>query len=369
MTLSKPHRESFCVNRIALINPTKFLGNLLLSGQHIQHLAHWCAEQEIELLLVLDANFRDLFEPVFAGEGVRFVYYPRQALLPGARTWAGVSAWLTCVREIRAFKADLAFNIEEDSVCHRLTHFSGASRKVSSTGERYRFGFDQVLDIPRHGRPAGEESIWFVVRDVLQAVLQTQGLPTLTRPQYPDMRALESALPESGAPVDARPLAVLHAGASKAYKKWPAVHFAELANHLVARGYRIGLIGAGSIDAEVNSQVVAGLGVQREHCVDYCDRLDLQQLAALLKAADLMVGNDSGPSHLASALGVPGVVIFGPTDIGIWRPLGCQTAVLNNKQICQTDCTRHFCRSGFACLETITPQDVMNGLDSISSTS
>lgn len=369
MTLSKPPRESVCVKRIALINPTKFLGNLLLSGQHIQHLAHWCAEQKIEVLLVLDANFRDLFEPVFAGEGVRFVYYPRQALLPGARTWAGVSAWLTCVREIRAFRADLAFNIEEDSVCHRLTHLSGASHKVSSTGARYHFGFDQVLDIPRHGRPAGEESIWFVVRDVIQAVLQTQGLPTLTRPQYPDMRALESALPESGAPVDARPLAVLHAGASKAYKKWPAVHFTELANRLVARGYRIGLIGAGSSDAEVNNQVVAGLGVLREHCVDYCDRLDLRQLAALLKQADLMVGNDSGPSHLASALGVPGVVIFGPTDIGIWRPLGRHTAVLNNKQICQTDCTRHFCRSGFACLETITPQDVMNGLDSIISTS
>ena len=357
------------MNRIALINPTKFLGNLLLSGQHIQHLVRWCAAREIELLLVLDANFRDLFEPVFAGKGVRFVYYPRQALLPGARRWAGVSAWLNCVREIRSFKADLAFTIEEDSVCHRLTHLSGAARKVSSSRARYRFGFDQVLDIPRHGRPAGEESIWFVVRDVLQAVLHAQGLPTLTQPEYPDMRAVKSALPESLAPDDVRPLAVLHAGASKTYKKWPAVHFTELAVRLIAQGYRVGLIGAGTSDAEVNHQMVAGLGMQREYCVDYCNRLDLRQLAALLKRAALMVGNDSGPSHLASALGVPGVVIFGPTDIEIWRPLGRHTAVLSNKQICQTDCTRHFCRSGFACLETITPQDVMSGLDSISRTS
>ena len=40
--------------RIALINPTKFLGNLLLSGQHIQHLVSYCADEGIELLLVLD---------------------------------------------------------------------------------------------------------------------------------------------------------------------------------------------------------------------------------------------------------------------------------------------------------------------------
>lgn len=153
--------------RIALINPTKFLGNLLLAGGLMQVFCQACRQQGTALLIVLDESFRELFADAFPGAEV--VYYPRRSLNRGV-SLNGIRLWVDCVRQIRAFDADLAFTIEEDSVCHRLTHMSGARRKISSTVHRYHRGFDLVLDIPRRGRTAGQESIWYSYREVFSAL-------------------------------------------------------------------------------------------------------------------------------------------------------------------------------------------------------
>jgi len=58
--------------------------------------------------------------------------------------------------------------------------------------------------------------------------------------------------------------------------------------------------------------------------------LSVWQAAALLSRADLYVGNDSGASHLAGAVGARGVVLFGPTQPQQWRPLGGALSVLQN---------------------------------------
>ena len=354
--------------RIALVNPTKFLGNLLLSGGLIQQLASWCAATDRQLLLVLDEGFEGLTEGAFPG--VECVFYPRKALLPGAPRWAGIKAWLRCVKQIRAFHADLAFTIEEDSVCHRLTHFSGARCKVSSTVHRYHWGFDHVFDIPRSGRDAAETSIWFSVRDVLLAL----GVPVSGPPAYIQL-ALHSA-PESRADFlrnlgldPAKPLLLVHAGASKTYKQWPIAAFASVVDSALAAGYQVALIGAGKADQTINQQLLgllkAGKAEGTLACQDLCNRLCLVALAHLMQHAVRIIGNDSGPSHLASALGVRGVVIFGPTDIEIWRPLSPVTQVLEHKSVCAAHCSRHHCEYGYRCLSSISPDEAVSNLELI----
>lgn len=361
------------LRRIALVNPTKFLGNLLLAGGLIQHLGRWCVSQNIELLLVLDAGFEDLVAEAFPG--VRLVYYPREALLPGATGWQGIRAYLQCVKQIRAFAADLAFTIEEDSVSHRLTHFSGAQFKVSSTNQRYGMGFDRVLAIPRSHRAADQAHIWYSFREVLLAL----ELPVPAQPAYLEFPPilpsddLCTRLLAMGLSVD-KPMAVLHAGASKIYKKWPVEHFVALAASIRARGFQLALVGAGEQDTQVNIHIMKALAdrcsaepsmqakldkPEAPVCVDLCNRLSLAELAMLLSRTDLMIGNDSGPSHLASALGVRGAVLFGPSDADIWRPLGSQTEVIDNKAVCAGDCTRHHCKSDYLCLRTLTPNMVI----------
>lgn len=371
------------VQRIALINPTKFLGNMLLAGGLIQRLCTWCREQDKQLLLVLDESFEALFKDAFPG--AQLVFYPRKALLPGSPRLAGIRAWLACVRAIRAFRADLAFTIEEDSVCHRLTHFSGAAYKVSSTVHRYHWGFDQVLDIPRSGRPADEASIWFSVRDVFRAL----GFPTadsiagtaasFTGQEQPSYMRLTPAAPNAtlqqqlstlGLSLDRQqhPVLLLHAGASKPYKQWPVQRFAELASLALQAGWQPVLIGAGAADQAINQQVQAALLAASaphgtaQQCVDLCNQLSLPALASLMSVSTAMVGNDSGPSHLGSALGLPGVVIFGPTDLGIWRPLAEHTRVLERKSLCRSECSRHHCAAGYQCLSDIQASQVFEQL-------
>lgn len=369
------------LTRIALINPTKFLGNLLLSGQYIQYLAAWCQAEGCSLLLVLDNRFEGLFAPAFQADNVQICYYPRQALKQGKIPWQGMRQWWQCLSAIRKFKAELAFTIEEDSVAHRLTHLSGAEVRVSCSESRYHFGFDAVLDIQRQGRAMDSASIWHVTGDIFRSL----GLPVPDHMSYPHLNLAESSQSGNSQPgnsqleshkgdkpsnITAEPKTepkrsvVMHAGASKRYKQWPVANFIALARDIVGQGYQLILIGAGPVDARINASICQAVGAtphstNHGQCIDLCNQLSLVELAGTLKNAYFIIGNDSGPSHLGSALGVPGVVLFGPTDLGLWRPLGENTAVLHHKELCQNDCTRHHCRSGYACLKEVTPGEVM----------
>jgi ADP-heptose:LPS heptosyltransferase len=352
-------------SRIALINPTKFMGNLLLAGGLIQRFAGYCRAEGIKLLLVLDDNFRLFPGPLFELDEVTVVYYPRSQLVAKTSRLTATAAWLACVRQIRRFQADLAFTIEEDSVCHRLTHLSGAECKVSCTTQRYHFGFDEVLDIQRLGRAAGETSIWYAYRDVFRAL----GFPMPDTPGYMDLSGFRGFTPALEMPASRNPIALLHAGASKVYKQWPIENFAALVRLLAARGFYIVLAGAGVRDKLINAAILQAADCTDDQCLDACDKLNWAQLAALMQSASLMVGNDSGPSHLASAMGLPGVVIFGPSDAELWQPLASVTRVISKRNLCQTDCTRHHCLVQRRCLSGISADEVAAALDQLKSAS
>lgn len=350
--------------RIALINPTKFLGNLLIAGGLLQALAADSRRRDVQLLLVLDQRYRPLLEQAF--EGVEFVWYPRSELLrPGhPRAWR---AWWRCIRRIRAFGADLAFPIEDDSVAHQLTRLSGARRRVASSTERHPFGFHEVLAVRRDGRRTPESHIWFSYREVLERLGLAAALPE--DPCYIRLPEIEpacvpepdgEAVPGPGTGRMAR--IVLHAGATKDYKMWPLAHFAGLAKALVKRGNRVILIGAGRVDAEANRTIMAQAGGAARGMVDLCGRLSLPELAGLLRDADAVVGNDSGPMHLAGAVGTPGVVVFGPTDTKLWHPLAESVHMVENRAACDPRCRRRVCYREYACLQGITPADVLDRL-------
>jgi ADP-heptose:LPS heptosyltransferase len=110
----------------------------------------------------------------------------------------------------------------------------------------------------------------------------------------------------------------LHPGAGGRNKVWPPQQFAALGRAL-ARGSAKLLIIQGPADEEVVKEVVAGLaGIPHLVVQD----VPIATLAALLSHASLFIGNDSGISHLAAALGVLTLALFGPTDPAVWAPRG-----------------------------------------------
>ena len=93
------------------------------------------------------------------------------------------------------------------------------------------------------------------------------------------------------------------------------------------------------------------------------DQLPLPILAAIIKRSDLFVGNDSGITHLAAAIGTPTISIFGPTDPRMWGPRGEQVKILYKKSPC-SPCSFDMRRNCFSqiCLEGVTVEDVICGI-------
>jgi heptosyltransferase-1 len=114
-----------------------------------------------------------------------------------------------------------------------------------------------------------------------------------------------------------RPTCLLGVGAGWGAKRWPAERFGKLAIDLRAMGYDVIVNGSRKEDALPNSVVAASDGAAR---LVVCN---VTGLVALMRRTDLFIGGDSGPTHMAAALAVPTVALFGPTDPernGPWGP-------------------------------------------------
>jgi ADP-heptose:LPS heptosyltransferase len=111
---------------------------------------------------------------------------------------------------------------------------------------------------------------------------------------------------------DRAALVVVHPGASDPRRRWPAPSFAEVAAKAAQDGSQVLVIGdAGEVDlAESVAGLAAAMADEGARIRSVAGQLDLRELAALLRAADVVVANDSGPRHLAQAAGTPTVGIY-----------------------------------------------------------
>jgi len=346
--------------RILLVDPTRYLGNLLLAGALLQQYAAHCAAHKRDLLLVLDESFAELCASAFPG--LRVLYYPRHEL---ARTGAldRLSLYWRFLKEIRRFRADLAFNLEEDTVSTRLVQLSGARFRLGCSPLRQNFGFEHVLPIDYAVRVPGRRHRWYSFQEVFAAL----GLPELL-PSYMNLHINQldngffQKLERLG--VDfSRPVVAVHPGATKPYKQWPEFAFIELCNLLIKNNIQPVILGAGSAEAVRCASIVEGIGGSTStRPVNLCNHLSLRELAGFFMVCAGSVGNDSGPSHLAAAQGLPGVVIFGPSDAEIWGPLGTASRVLQRRDLCAPGCSRRACLADYSCLRGISPTSVVESL-------
>lgn len=117
----------------------------------------------------------------------------------------------------------------------------------------------------------------------------------------------------------ATPFIAIHPGSGSPKKNWPAKNFVQLAKQLDRRVVII----LGEADDEAEKFIRAELPA-----AEIWRQLPLPDLATKLAAAACYIGNDSGISHLAAALGVPSVVLFGPSNADLWAPRGSAVKIL-----------------------------------------
>ena len=162
-----------------------------------------------------------------------------------------------------------------------------------------------------------------------------------------------SLLRAAGARLDRTLVALCPGSTNSRAKRWPASAFAELADRLAAHGSEVVLIGAPE-EAEVTEEV---LGQMQHRPIVLTGRTSLAQSAAVLSVADLLVTNDTGPAHVAAALGRPVVVVFGPTDPVTTRPFSELATVVRKPPEC-APCMLRDCPIDHRCMTAVTAEEV-----------
>ena len=164
-----------------------------------------------------------------------------------------------------------------------------------------------------------------------------------------------------------RPVAALCPGAEYGpAKRWPARHFAALADELAQRGHAVWLIGSEK-DAQFAQEIGA---LSKAACVNLCGKTDLTAAIDLLGCARLVVSNDSGLMHVAAALNKPLVALYGSSSPEHTPPLTLATQP-GTTRIAKLDlecnpCYARSCPLGhFNCMNDLSPQRVLAEIEAM----
>lgn len=161
------------------------------------------------------------------------------------------------------------------------------------------------------------------------------------------------------------PWIVLSPSASCPSKRWSPEKFSRLASELQSRRPGIFLVIGTAEDTALYERMRRSIDIP---LWDLTGRIHLGELAVVLKRAELLISNDSGPVHMASALGTPVVSIFGRKQPGLsytrWRPLGVRSSIVWKDVGCEK-CLAHNCQIHFLCLDALSVKDVMEQVDTL----
>lgn len=154
-----------------------------------------------------------------------------------------------------------------------------------------------------------------------------------------------------------RPLIAINPSARWQTKIWSFKRYAELTDKIVSE-LNVQTILIGSRDDKDRVAQVSSM-MKTEH-INLCSKTTLLQLAALLKRVDLLITNDSGPMHIAAAVGTPVVALFGPTRPKMTGPYGNGHVVIQ-KDISCIGCLKKSC-DDLKCMDAISVDEVFNSV-------
>jgi lipopolysaccharide heptosyltransferase I len=303
------------------------------------------------------------------------VLFARQAYGRPWRDWSSVLDFAGMLAQLRGAKYDLVIDL------HGQIR-SGAFALV--TGAPTRIGFDRprksVLNASRklpeqamgHAWKGAREGAW--VAYTHRIPIPTLDAHAIDRymwlgemlgfgPDEPDFTLPIPAEAEEGVGamlagkgLGGRPLALLTPGTVWETKHWLPENFAAVGRHFIQSGWDVVLAGAPRDRA-----VCAVVARDCDGAVDLCGKTSLPQLASLVRRAGICITNDSGPMHLAAALGTPLVAVFGPTD-PVWvGPYGQARSVVRVGLACSPCYLRKLreCPYDHACMKQVSAEMVI----------
>jgi lipopolysaccharide heptosyltransferase I len=262
------------------------------------------------------------------------------------RRWASPFHWnqlLASIRRVRSLKFDWVIDLQSLA---RSGAFAWLANGALSIGlddarEGARGFYDLVAVRPSFYTHAVD---WYL------ETLRLLGVPVHRNFTWlPERRAIAAAVREKWQ-VGSSHWLILQPGARWINKRWPVENFAELARRLASdlTGLRLAILG-GKEDVALGEMIARAAP---ERCLDLTGKTALQEMVEWIRLSDLMVTNDTGPMHVAAALGKPVIALFGPTEPRRTGPYGQVEHALRLSLLPCVPCLKDTCayEKPFECL-------------------
>jgi heptosyltransferase-2 len=271
----------------------------------------------------------------------------------------GLLGRLRLVRTVRAGRFDLAVLFSNAFESALVAALSGIPERLGYRRDGRGFLLNRGVPVPKE---TVHQSAYYLR---LVEGLGTNGRHSPKTPSLwllPDERAFASNLlipkPFNSKLETGNPKLLVGVNPGAAYgssKRWAPENFAEVANRLIASHDAAILIFGGPNDREAAEAIASAM---KRPPLILAGKTSLRESMALLARCRLLITNDSGPMHIAAALGVPVVAVFGPTDPEVTSPLGEGHRIVRVDVDC-SPCRHRECPIDHRCMVRLTPERVV----------
>lgn len=333
--------------RAILVIQLDHMGDAVLSTGMLSALRRRYPGASIEVLV--GAWNRELFEAISVVDHVHVSRINRFSRA-GRMGWMVATLW--CGWLLRRRKIDLGIDVRGEFPSALVLWLCGARRRL---GWAAGGGGFLLTDSPAFVPDRHEIDSRRALLDAIDIRTPSgEDIRPVFRPTRDARRRVGRRLAELG---HAERLVVMHVGSGTAAKSWPLEHWRELiARVVLEHGVQIALVGAAS-DRQTAGAILAG--VAWPNVFDWTGQFSVVELAVVLEQAAVVVGADSGPAHLAAAVGTPVVALFsGTNNPAQWQPQGRRVTVLRHEVAC-SPCHRECCPvADHPCMSGLRPEVV-----------
>lgn len=333
--------------RNILVRATNWVGDAVMSIPALQALRTQFPQARISILA----------RPWVAGLYGREPFCDDLIPYDAPRGWHGLGEKWAMAAAVRRSKFDCAILFQNAFEAAALVSAAGIPVRVGYSRDARAWLLTHPIPVPKRGETPRHQRFYYLELLKRAGLVDTYPLDGPIRLASSEAAAREGRKHFQAAGFTGPVIGVSPGAAYGGAKRWFPERFAEAAVQLaIERSARIAIFGSRE-EASIGETVRAAVESAGLRCMNFAGKTSLQEFIDMAAACDVFLTNDSGPMHIASALGVPTVAIFGATDEIATGPTGAHTKVVRVPVEC-SPCLLRECPIDHRCMSAVSADRV-----------
>jgi heptosyltransferase-2 len=325
-----------------LIRTTNWVGDAIMALPALRAVRQRFPEAEIAIMA------RPYVAEIYRGQEIcnQLIDYDSKGL------HAGISGRERLAAELRVQRFDIALLLQNAFDAAWLAWRAKIPERIGYARDARSVLLTRAVPVPRHGESPAHEKFYYL--ELLRRVGWIDAVPdesfVALRVLDEKRRGAAAFLEKSGVRQGVRRIAIGAGATNGAAKCWPPARFADVANRLQSEADADVVLFGTSAESGVAAAIAAEM---RRPPIDLTGKTAIADLPALLSECHLFIGNDSGAMHVAAAVGLPIVAVFGPSDPLGTAPITPRCTIVQEKPYC-SPCFLRRCPTDHRCMIAVT---------------